>query len=476
MKQLNHFDNYGFVLPKIAAWYYRYTDQYGRVDMGLKWNPMGSIVLEFGYCKSTINTMPGLAEMYWNQLGNIPYYQTENSANPVGGFSSNIYYVRAYVRNVAGIAWSDAVIVNTRDLRVYAPTVTTNSLNYIYSTRALGGGNVTNDGGAAVTERGLCWNTNSGVLPTTSNDRTIEGSGTGSFSSNIRNLTPNTTYYVRAYAINSVDTAYGNVISFQTNAAGVPYAIIIDLLDIAATSVIAYGRIYDNGGSVIIQKGFVWNTTGDPTKENGHTVLADGSGDADYYKAMTGLPPDTRIYAKAFGVNSYGTGYGDQTIFSTPEGAGTNKIVGIVLNLSVDGGKRFNTPFYTFPAVPLPDGIIFGENILKTLPTSGTSYYDPPTTLSGEVPPYPTKGDTVFMRVQLAGDSSTFKAFDYIKGHKMRYLISSVEYTPSQIDTIVANSIEIPVSNSASLASASFSYSVTDNQDNFIYMIWDYRV
>ena len=102
-----------------------------------------------------------------------------------------------------------------------APTVTTTTASNITSTTATSGGNITSDGGSAVTARGVCWSTSQN--PTLSNSHTSDGSGTGNFTSSITGLTAGTTYYVRAYAINSVDTAYGSQITFTTTAAPVSY-------------------------------------------------------------------------------------------------------------------------------------------------------------------------------------------------------------------------------------------------------------
>ena len=94
------------------------------------------------------------------------------------------------------------------------PSVTTSTVTDINNSTATGGGNVTDDGGATVTAKGVCWSTSQS--PTISNDYTTNGSGTGSFTSNIDNLTDNTTYYVRAYATNSEGTSYGNLQNFTT--------------------------------------------------------------------------------------------------------------------------------------------------------------------------------------------------------------------------------------------------------------------
>jgi len=97
-------------------------------------------------------------------------------------------------------------------------TLTTTAVSSISETTAISGGNISNDGGTLITQRGVCCSTS--PSPTTANTTIISGSGTGSFTSNLASLTANTTYYVRAYATNSAGTAYGNEVSFTTTAGG----------------------------------------------------------------------------------------------------------------------------------------------------------------------------------------------------------------------------------------------------------------
>jgi len=92
--------------------------------------------------------------------------------------------------------------------------LTTDTISNITSVTATSGGNVTFDGNSPVTARGVCWSTSQN--PTTSDPHTTDGNNLGTFTSNITNLTPNTTYYVRAYATNDIGTAYGNEVSFTT--------------------------------------------------------------------------------------------------------------------------------------------------------------------------------------------------------------------------------------------------------------------
>jgi hypothetical protein len=101
------------------------------------------------------------------------------------------------------------------------PILTTTNISLITSTTATSGGNITNDGGAIVSARGVCWNTSTN--PTTANSKTTDGNGTGIFTSSITGLTLHSIYYVRAYATNSIGTAYGNEVSFSTLVIGESY-------------------------------------------------------------------------------------------------------------------------------------------------------------------------------------------------------------------------------------------------------------
>lgn len=129
-----------------------------------------------------------------------------NSPNTYIAFTvtGNLYnYDYWYIDNVS----ITGVSANT-------PSVTTAAVSGISSGSATSGGEVTTAGASAVTARGVCWNTSGN--PTLSDNYTTDGSGTGSFTSNLTGLAPSTTYYVRAYATNSYGTAYGNQVSFQT--------------------------------------------------------------------------------------------------------------------------------------------------------------------------------------------------------------------------------------------------------------------
>lgn len=94
------------------------------------------------------------------------------------------------------------------------PSLTTVEITDFLQSNAVSGGIITSDGGNLIINRGVCWSTVQN--PTIVDSKTIDGSGDGSFSSEMTGLIPNTKYYVRAYATNSIGTEYGNEISFTT--------------------------------------------------------------------------------------------------------------------------------------------------------------------------------------------------------------------------------------------------------------------
>jgi len=107
--------------------------------------------------------------------------------------------------------------ISAANAPVQLATLTTSAVSSLTNISATSGGNITDDGGANITTRGVCYSINTN--PTTADNITNDGNGTGSFTSNLSGLTTSTTYYVRAYATNSAGTAYGNELSFTTPAA-----------------------------------------------------------------------------------------------------------------------------------------------------------------------------------------------------------------------------------------------------------------
>jgi hypothetical protein len=123
------------------------------------------------------------------------------------------YYARAYATTAAGTFYGEEYSFTTLPV---VPTLTTAAVTAITSFTATGGGNVTNNGGASITARGVCFGTK--TSPTVADGKTSDGTTTGAFVSSLKGLKHNTTYYVRAYATNSAGSGYGPEVSFKTAA------------------------------------------------------------------------------------------------------------------------------------------------------------------------------------------------------------------------------------------------------------------
>jgi hypothetical protein len=190
-------------------------------------------------------------------------------------------------------------------------TLTTISVSSITGVSALSGGQITDDGGATITARGLCWATSPN--PTVSDSITFDGVGLGAFVSTIDSLQMGTTYYARAYATNSEGTAYGNEIVFTTlNKPTVSTSPITLIHGKCATS---GGDVTSDGGASIISRGLCWSTTPNPSIAN--NVVASGTGLGTFSQIMGGLSYSTTYYIRAYATNSVGVAYGNELLFST---------------------------------------------------------------------------------------------------------------------------------------------------------------
>lgn len=194
------------------------------------------------------------------------------------------------------------------------PTVSTTAVSAITSNTASSGGNVTLDGGADVTARGVCWSTSAN--PTTSDSKTSNGTGTGSFTSSITGLSSGTTYHVRAYTTNSAGTGYGADLSFTTKSSTtIPTVTTTAASSITATTASSGGNVTSEGSASVTARGVCWSTSSNPTVYDSHTY--DGAGTGSFTSYITGLSPGTTYHVRAYAISSAGTGYGSDVPFRT---------------------------------------------------------------------------------------------------------------------------------------------------------------
>lgn len=262
-----------------------------------------------------------------------------------GNFSSNLtsltagtkYYVRAYATNSGGTAYGNEVSFTTISDVVNMPIVSTADVSLVTSNSASCGGNVTDEGGGVVTAKGVCWSVSEN--PTILNSTTNNGSGLGSFTSNITGLNPGTKYYIRAYATNSAGSSYGTEFNFTTSTI-VPTITTVPVSEISGTSVKSGGDITSTGGSTILDKGVCWATTLNPSTSD--NVKSEGTGSGTFESIITGLAPGTAYHIRAYATNSVGTAYGANVSFSTIAVAPTvttAAVTGITTTSATCGGN-----------------------------------------------------------------------------------------------------------------------------------------
>jgi hypothetical protein len=254
-------------------------------------------------------------------------------ANLTGLVGSTTYYVRAYATNSQFTSFGQEIDFTT--LPPELPSVTTAPISGITSTSATSGGNVTDDGAATITARGVCWNDTGN--PDLSGNFTTNGTGTGEFSSSITGLQVNKTYFVRAYATNSVGTVYGEEYTFATT--DLPVLSTSPITAVSGTSATSGGNIFAGGELAITQRGVCWNTTGNPTVDNPKTE--NGSGSGSFVSNMTGLTLGTTYFVRAYATNATGTAYGNEYFFTTLNvpTLSTNTVTNVTGNSAHCGGN-----------------------------------------------------------------------------------------------------------------------------------------
>ena len=282
------------------------TVQYDVTDLGSS-NPV-----QHGVCWSS-NGEPTIADDK-TEAGVLE--ETGTFIAEISGLPEDqIYYVRAYATNDAGTGYGGTL--NFRTLG--RPEVNTANVTDIDTAGALAKGMITRLGNPALTQHGFCWSTEGD--PSLDDARTEQGSRDtiGNFETAITGLLPNTLYYLCAYAVNVIDTAFSPVHSFRT--LGKPSVSQITLLETDSTTVRLQAVITDLGNPAPVQHGFCWDSEGVPTIESGKIELGEADSIGIFSTTINELLQNTRYYVRAFVTNSVKTVYSDTLSFTTLETA-----------------------------------------------------------------------------------------------------------------------------------------------------------
>ncbi len=333
--------------PKFVAWGYEYdslqnaptnvsdfTNDAGYVTPSTETDPK---FVAWGYEYDSLRNAPTNVSEFTNDAGYLTEKPNLDSVLTVGNsagkkrikdlatpIDSNDAVTKIFLENFASLRvgnrdtlflgdsqWVFIPGISVLNGMSSVPTVITNLVSNIKDTSATFGGNVTSDGNATVTARGVCWSTSSN--PTIDDSYTTNGNGLGYFTSNITGLMANTTYYVRAYATNTFETVYGNEVSFKTY--DLPTVTTTGVSNIGDYTATCGGEVTLDGNTSVLVRGVCWSISQNPTINNPHTT--DGVGVGTFTSYITGLQPTTTYYVRAYATNSVGTAYGEEKSFTT---------------------------------------------------------------------------------------------------------------------------------------------------------------
>ncbi|MBR3979593.1 MAG: hypothetical protein IKJ98_00360 [Bacteroidales bacterium] len=335
----------------------------------------GGGVSSIGFCYSTSEN-PTIDDSNVSGItnGENTFYATVTSLSP-----NTIYFVRAFATNSAGTSYSEQITVTTPAILATVAGVTSSDITDVSFKVS---SEITANGGAEVTEKGFCYSTTEN--PTIEDSKqAVDGDD---FETTIAELENGTTYYVRAYAVNSVGTAYSEQISVLTLA----LATVADVTssDITGVSFKVASEITDNGGAEVTEKGFCYSTTEYPTVDDTKKTV-DGD---DFKVTIDELASATTYYVRAYAINSVGTSYSEQVsvktlaVLATVADVTSSNITGssfkVSSEITFNGGAEVTEKGFCYsttenPTVESSKKVVDGDDFETTIDelANGTKYY-----------------------------------------------------------------------------------------------------
>ncbi len=296
-------------------------------------------------------------------------------------------YLKLYYFAVALIL----VITSSCTKRVWnPPTVGKISIVEITATKVKISCEVTLDGGFPISNFGICWSKSPN--PTYSNS-IIENYPKGGWIINteIIDLSPGTTYFIRGYASSIIGMVYGEENQFTTDFLS-PSLTTEPITGILSNQAISGGKIISDGGSQIIEKGVCWSSYNTPDYNDNRTN--EGSGSSNYISVLTGLNPGSSYFVRSYAKNVKGISYGNPLSFTTAATTPsliTTDVSDITTSTAKSGGEIINdggaeviargvcwstNQYPTILGNKTSDGLgsgSFNSSIIGL--TSGTTYY-----------------------------------------------------------------------------------------------------
>ena len=272
-----------------------------------------SAVTSRGFCWSSTNSTPMLGAC--DGQTEMPLTESNVFAGEINKLKEGtVYHIRAYATNGKGTGYGNAVTITTTSVTL--PEVTITTPTFTTKTADLSAA-IASNGGGTITEQGFCWSA-SVHNPQTGTEgcehKAIEGDD---FKYMLEELTPGTTYYVTAYAVNEKGTGYSNVKEFKTMELTVPRldALVISTPKTDGASVNC--TLLSNGNGTVTERGFCWSTSVQNPRLDMQGCEKIQMTGTEFLHEFTGLNPGTPYYVTAYATNEAGTGYSQAGSFTT---------------------------------------------------------------------------------------------------------------------------------------------------------------
>ena len=289
-----------------------------------------STIKEYGICYAT-KELPTTNDPKIS-VGTSATATLDIAANLTGLLPGTSYFVRGYVVHDGGTVYGDQAKFTTESLK--APELTIADATDQNTTAFTITGKLTSLGTSDVTQHGHVLSATN-QTPTTADTKTEMGLATAvpkDFKSVFTALKPNTTYYVRAYAINATGTGYSDAKTIKTSAEAAPTVTIADATDLTSSNFSITGRVGSVGTSDVTQMGHCLSetnqnpTTGDTKTETGGT-----NAPKDFRSNFGSLKANTTYYVRAYATSPVGTGYSDVKTVKT-----ANEVAPTVVTQGID--------------------------------------------------------------------------------------------------------------------------------------------
>lgn len=224
------------------------------------------------------------------------------------------YYVRAYGKNSIGMKLSsNEISFTTIASKTSVSTQAVTNIDVVNG-KATFNGEIIEIGSPTYSEKGFCFN-KTGEPSVSDSKVTVSGTSGGAYSYTYAGLASNSTYYVRAYAIQSGKVYYGTSVTFNTDMSTTSVST-SGATNVTPSSATLNGSIVKVGSPAYSEKGFCYSTSSNPTVSNTKKIVS-GNGEGNFSINISGLSYNTTYYYKAYAIQNGTVIYGSVVNFNT---------------------------------------------------------------------------------------------------------------------------------------------------------------